>query len=278
MQVCPGGGMFAWLPVKRGMLFALIMFLPSGRHIIFAKPRWNEIKMNELAPSPSQQDLPSHGLVSLWEMLRFRARAFYDSAKYLTNVKATIKLLPHNQNEAIVEKTRADLRRELEKFSAGTMMLQADSSHLHCLRIIEQLESPTVTYGEILQPLEELANRFQDDLLPKSLFVLKREDQDLFDNGVSLIGESVAAAFPSTIPDIEEAGKCLALDRPTAAVFHLMRALEVPLKLLAEKLSPNDPKPNWDPILRESLNRSVSNGQVASCGSIPMFFAAAASE
>jgi hypothetical protein len=46
----------------------------------------------------------------------------------------------------------------------------------------------------------------------------------------------VISAFPSAENDIREAGNCFALDRPTAAVFHLMRAMEVGLKAIAKTL------------------------------------------
>jgi hypothetical protein len=49
-------------------------------------------------------------------------------------------------------------------------------------------------------------------------------------------GNAVWNAFPSAIDDSIEAGKCIALERYTAAVFHLMRVLEAGLKALAKAL------------------------------------------
>jgi hypothetical protein len=51
-----------------------------------------------------------------------------------------------------------------------------------------------------------------------------------------LFGAKVAEVFPAAISDIEEAGKCLALGRATAGVFHLMRIMELGLKVLARPL------------------------------------------
>jgi hypothetical protein len=66
--------------------------------------------------------------------------------------------------------------------------------------------------------------------------------------------------------DIEEAGKCLACNRSTAAVFHLMRVMEVALRVLAKTLNDQrlDPKrnPSWDSILkkcREELEKDRRN-------------------
>jgi len=46
-------------------------------------------------------------------------------------------------------------------------------------------------------------------------------------------GEHVVEAFPSAYMDIVEAGRCLALNRNNAAIYHLMQAAEVGLRVLA---------------------------------------------
>jgi hypothetical protein len=48
-----------------------------------------------------------------------------------------------------------------------------------------------------------------------------------------LFGERVEQAFPSARSDIVEAGRCLALNRNNAAVYHLVRVAEVGLRALA---------------------------------------------
>ena len=55
-------------------------------------------------------------------------------------------------------------------------------------------------------------------------------------NNDGLFGESVGKAFPSAVPDIKEAGNCLAIGLGTATVFHLMRAAEWGLRALAAHL------------------------------------------
>jgi hypothetical protein len=49
-------------------------------------------------------------------------------------------------------------------------------------------------------------------------------------------GDRVALKFPKAIEDIDEAGKCLALQRSTACVFHLMRVMELGVQRLGVKL------------------------------------------
>jgi hypothetical protein len=65
-----------------------------------------------------------------------------------------------------------------------------------------------------------------------------------------LFGEEVFAAFPSAIEDITEAGACLALERPTACVMHLMRVTEAGLKALAAKVGVTKQN-DWGAYMRE---------------------------
>ena len=58
------------------------------------------------------------------------------------------------------------------------------------------------------------------------------EEKHLFEE--ELFGQKVNDNFGSAIRDIKEAGKCFALRRYTACVFHLMRVVEIGLRALAK--------------------------------------------
>jgi len=55
-------------------------------------------------------------------------------------------------------------------------------------------------------------------------------------NNDFLCGAKVNASFPSAAEDIRQAGNCIAVDSGTAAVFHLMRAVEWGLRALCAHL------------------------------------------
>ena len=65
-----------------------------------------------------------------------------------------------------------------------------------------------------------------------------------------IFGGEVFQAFPSANEDISEAGTCLALDRGTACVMHLMRVIEVGLAALAKELGVKKQN-DWGYYLRE---------------------------
>ena len=76
-----------------------------------------------------------------------------------------------------------------------------------------------------------------------------------------IFGEDVCMAFPGIVDDLEEAGKCYALERSTACVFHLMRCCEAVAGAVALSLGicvPANPKPNetgWGYYAKETGKR-----------------------
>lgn len=106
-----------------------------------------------------------------------------------------------------------------------------------------------VSYSDIAQYLGELHNRFYDELNRQLCFLVPREQAKLFSTP-QIFGAEVAERFQSAATDIEEAAKCLALQRGTASVFHLMRVMEVGLKAVAAALG-IPYAPSWESYLRQ---------------------------
>lgn len=63
--------------------------------------------------------------------------------------------------------------------------------------------------------------------------------------------EAVAARFPDATTDIEEAGKCYALRRNAACVFHSMQIVEHGLLALGRFMQINDPKSGFTAVANE---------------------------
>jgi hypothetical protein len=70
-----------------------------------------------------------------------------------------------------------------------------------------------------------------------------------------LFGEEVYKAFSGARTDIHEAGCCMALTRPTAAVFHLMRVLETGLSALGKVFSVSNEHTNWGNVIEQIESR-----------------------
>lgn len=84
-------------------------------------------------------------------------------------------------------------------------------------------------------------------------------DVGFFDPQEPLFGQEVHNNFPSSHYDVSEAGKCMALDRSTAAVMHLMRALEPALMAMAKDVGLIPQREDWAKIIEEIENRLNPN-------------------
>jgi hypothetical protein len=117
-----------------------------------------------------------------------------------------------------------------------------------------------LTYIDVGSALHDIESRFADHLSDIKLFVLNEYEAGLMAPADQLLGTGAnqvsgfSAAFPNAALEIEEAGKCFALGRYTASVFHCMRALEIGIKAIGAFLGIPDPtKPaekNWSVILK----------------------------
>ena len=74
-----------------------------------------------------------------------------------------------------------------------------------------------------------------------------------------IFGKDVYNKFPNMVEDISEAGKCIAFDRPTAAVFHLMRVMEIGVQAFGTKLGVTlANEMNWQKIL-DLVNKEIKS-------------------
>jgi hypothetical protein len=83
----------------------------------------------------------------------------------------------------------------------------------------------------------DLARRIHDELALRCCIVLSPREGALFEQIGPIFGSAVEAAFPLASEDISEAAKCMGLGRYTAAIFHLMRAMELTVIRLGVKLN-----------------------------------------
>ena len=112
--------------------------------------------------------------------------------------------------------------------------------------------------------LADIRSRCTDELEGKLIFCVTSDNARYFPrDDAPLFGKEVDEKFKKKARyEISEAGKCLALDRPTACVFHLMRAVEVAIEAIRTCLQMPSPSRDqhkaWGAVLgavREELDR-----------------------
>ena len=96
---------------------------------------------------------------------------------------------------------------------------------------------------------QDLSNRLTDELDIALFFAIPQGKQYLVSTN-NPFGTDVAQRFPAAAIDIDEASKCLAFERYTAAVYHLMRVAESAVILICKRIGYNSPKPGFGDALK----------------------------
>ncbi len=92
-----------------------------------------------------------------------------------------------------------------------------------------------VTYRIVETEMAGLYKSLEVELDDKKILFMAADKAAYFEQD-RLFGQGVYVAFPMAQADIKEAGNCLAADLNTAAIFHLMRVVEIGLRWLAKHL------------------------------------------
>lgn len=97
--------------------------------------------------------------------------------------------------------------------------------------------------------LEGLLYSISDDIKSSIFLMLPSDVRSLYEQSEPHFGREVEVGFPCLLYDIDEAGKCLALERSTASAFHSIRCLEAGFVAIWRCLGVPDPiagyERNW---------------------------------
>ena len=105
------------------------------------------------------------------------------------------------------------------------------------------------TFREMKDLCVELRSRIKDEFVGTRVMWI---DQAQYFERDDLFGEQVAQHFTEASIDIAEAGKCYAVGRYTACVYHAMRVAEHGLKAIAKRVDfpiPPDGRLIWERVL-----------------------------
>lgn len=133
--------------------------------------------------------------------------------------------------------------------------LELESSAFPAERIRSALANRNYPKHLLAHNVGDLLNRLHDELSSRQfIFVSSRSAK--YYKQIGLFGQEVSDCFPSAIDDIQDAGTALALGLGTSCVMHLMRVMEVGLKVLAKELEVPY-APSWDAYLTK-IEQNIS--------------------
>jgi hypothetical protein len=102
------------------------------------------------------------------------------------------------------------------------------------LKHLDQYEEDR-TFEELRQIAKGLSDRFYEEASANVLILIEPRKRHFYE-AEALFGALVEDRFPSVSQDIAEAGRCFAVDRFPATIFHLMRVAERALRAIALEL------------------------------------------
>lgn len=108
-----------------------------------------------------------------------------------------------------------------------------------------------VELWDVVRPAAvEMGVRFLEEIGAVHAYHLSAQDQSLYLEPTKDWRDALDK-FPSALNDVQEAGRCLALGRHTAAVFHAMRILEFGLAPLGSQFSVSTDRATWHRIIEQ---------------------------
>jgi hypothetical protein len=187
-------------------------------------------------------------------MLKFYAHSFVAAFNTIGQVSAELRAGRTIPTDESMRRLGADLgllHRECEKLG-----LKFSTAQIRRL-INKPLDRPE-TFAELLQRIDEIVQRIWDELNERTFIQIDQTTAEFYDPPISSEWSEIAERFKCSF-DIEEARKCLALERSTAAVFHLMRITESAVLELQLFLDKPDPKAHFGSVLArlDTLNRKT---------------------
>jgi hypothetical protein len=202
-----------------------------------------------------------HRLWSLWDMLELKAASFFEVTDRLSGTAAYIGA--HEERKESVFHSGRVLEAPDRAFAAGRLgglpehldILGARITALTAQEANEYILRAGATWGGFKERLDEIRNTLKRELTLAKVFSVEPAKHEYFVPSRPLFGGEFDSKFRGASYDLDEAAKCLALGRPTACVFHLMRVMESGVRAVARCLKIDDPvKPaerNWGFVLGE---------------------------
>jgi hypothetical protein len=191
-------------------------------------------------------------------MQKFNASAFYQAASSLRRAQTIMEEREDKESPRNMTKgDRSTSVGSLRELQSALLVLDCKVTAIAVDQLLKTLaeEEKPLKYADFATRFKDIDARIRDELSLTKMFVLDERKDDYFEPREPLFGADVEVRFPSAAYELDEAAKCFALSRPTAAVFHLMRIMEIGINAVALCLKLPAPTKgsdrNWGVILNK---------------------------
>jgi hypothetical protein len=207
-------------------------------------------------------------IVSLWDMISDIGGTLPAIANVVLFMKQVTEAMERSNpsNPIIIRKNDfTKMMNTIEDIEQVALNLNLDAT-LHSLNYGKELldrcyehenETLLLSYPDaerFERCLDSIRINFLIQMNSKLVLVFDSGHVDYLRTNEPPFGRKVDDAFPKASGEISEAAKCLAFLRPTATVFHLMRAMELAVERLGEALGKNVTGKVWGIMLADISN------------------------
>jgi hypothetical protein len=200
-------------------------------------------------------------------MLQFSAYMFFFCGRTLREVRsdcligsipdgnAPVLALGRKLDDISINKAKKALAFVEVEFRKIGLVITAETAK----EIIEEIDEPVPvkSFQWLIDRVESLEGLADKELNGKCFLYVPAERAKFWPttSKPNIFGDKVASSFPSASFDIGNSGACLATMASTAAVFHLMRVLEIGLAALGNVFDVSLSHTNWAPAIEEIESR-----------------------
>src|SRR6185437_10924893 len=188
-------------------------------------------------PDNCESPWDSRRLWSLWEMYELKAGDFLRTSIALGVLH---RIAQEGEKETAARDLnygeRATVQESVEALIPHVEMLGAIVTAMAIDDFVTRVAGrSTVTtkcdWGFVRERVAEISRTIQRELSTQTVLALTSREREFFKSGDRLFGDEVSGKFTTEGAfEIDEAAKCYSLGRPTAAVFHLMRTMEIGIR------------------------------------------------
>lgn len=220
-----------------------------------------------LAPNLPPWVNSPHTLISLWDMIQFLAADFAHDWQWLLNEKNQAYLMAASKENTTptshdINRLNGLLKGDDRLICKGLLhfcqKLGMEKSHGRIEHFLMKLNvtNSTPNFHVVHSELLGIEHALWEEMRERNFQYIPLSKSKLFEQ-IALFGNSVNDAFPSAKSEIRYAGNCLAVELNTGAVYHLMRVMEIGLRVLHKTLIRKRPTNlNWNSLI-EAIDRAI---------------------
>lgn len=186
-------------------------------------------------------------VVSLYSVLDFCAEAFCRATSILAQFRTQVYsgVIPRGSSYGMIGGELGVLQRHCTALGLSSTLAQIE----RVKEMVNEQHALAHSPQAMADAIMEVSTRLIDELESRKFYAVTAE-RNSYVSG-NQFSASVGERFPDAIPDMDEAARCFAFERPTACIFHLMRVTEVGINAIADLLGMKDHNPTWEPIIRK---------------------------